>query len=555
MNRPVSDSPVRSRRPIPGQSVARLRHHRLVIALGAAFLGLTGCGNRSNCARCETLVIASVGEPDALLPPLVGESVGRDVSDLIYERLAELSGGGAPLDSSALEPRLASRWERVDPLTLRFHLRSGARWQDSVPVTAGDVVFSFEAYADSALDAQARPVLAGRITASAPDDSTVLIRFAAPDPEQWYDATWHVRVLPRHIWDSIPRGRWADSHDDRRIIGSGPYRLGAWAKGQTLTLERSTGPEPIRRVVWRFAGDPDAALNLVLSHEADLLESIGDSARVARVAADSSLRTVSYPAAVYGFLGFNLDARETGAVSSREVRRALAMATDRATAARAALGPGTVAPPGPMSRILWINDAAIPVAPFDTAAAAAALDRTGWKPGSDGVRRRGGKALTVDILVPGSSASRKNLAVIAQEMWRRIGVQATVTIVDFPVFQERLRTGKFESFIGAWLDEPSPRGLGDQWTTAGIGVLNYSHYRSPVFDSLYRRAAATSGPVGAARAAWRDAMAQLNQDVPAIWLYTPTNVAAVSKRVDSVAIDPYSWLGKLRAWKLSGEAR
>jgi peptide/nickel transport system substrate-binding protein len=495
-----------------------------------------------------------VVEPDALLPPLVAGSAERDVSDLIYERLAELRGGGSPLDSSALAPRLATRWERVNPVTLRFHLRGGARWQDSTPITAADVVFSFTAYADSTLDSQARPVVAGRINAKAEDDSTVLIHFAAPDAEQWYDATWHVRILPRHIWDSIPRSRWAGSQSTQRMIGSGPYRLSGWTKGQTLTLERSDlaqDPPAIRRLIWRFAGgDPDAALNLVLSHEADLLESIGDSARIARVEADTSMRTLSYPAAVYGFLGFNLDAGAGSAVTSREVRRALAMATDRATAARAAMGPGTVAPPGPMSRVLWIYDQTIPVPLFDTAAAGLALTAAGWKPGAGGIRRRAGKMLTVDILVPATSASRKNLAVIAQEMWRKIGVSASVTVVDFPVFQERLRTGKLESFIGAWLDEPSPRGLGEQWTTAGVGVLNYTHYRSPVFDSLFRRASSVTGSVIAARAAWRDAMTQLNRDAPAIWLYTPTNVAAISKRVEGVEIDPYSWLAGIGTWKV-----
>jgi peptide/nickel transport system substrate-binding protein len=521
------------------------------LVVGILALGM-GCGDRAECVRCDTLVIAATGEPEALFPPLVGSTVGRDVSDLIYERLADLSGGGSPLDSSALAPRLATRWDRVDPLTLRFHLRPGARWHDSVPLTAEDVVFSFQAYADSTLDALARSTIAGRITASAADDSTVLIRFAEPHAEQWYDATWHVRILPRHLWDSVPKARWAETPPETRVIGSGPYRLGGWVKGQSLTVDRDgDSPEPsIRRIVWRFAGDQDAALNLLLSHEADLLESIGDSARVARVAADSSIGTMAYPAAVYGFLGFNLDAPGAAAVRNQAVRRALAMATDRATGARAALGPGAVAPPGPMSRTLWIYDESIPVAPFDTSAAAAVLDSAGWTRSGDGVRRRGGRALSIDILVPATSAARRNFAQIVQEMWRRAGITATITSVDFPVFQERLRSGKFESFIGAWLDEPSPRGLADQWTAAGIGVLNYSHYRSPVFDSLFRRASAVTGSVTEARRAWHDALTELNRDVPAIWLYTPTNVAGVSRRVEGVNIDPYSWLAGVRTWRI-----
>jgi peptide/nickel transport system substrate-binding protein len=524
-----------------------------------------GCRAAPPCARCDTLVIAATGEPHALLPPLVGETVGRDVSDLIFERLADLAPGAAPVDSAGYRPGLAARWERVDPVTLRFHLRPGARWQDGVPVSAADVVFSFTAYADSSVDAPARASIAGRVMASAENDSTVLVRFRAPDPEQWYDATWHVRILPRHIWDSIPRARWSADTASAHLVGSGPYRLVARVKSQSLTLERAdprAAAPAIRRVIWRFTGDQDAALNLLLSHEADLLETVGDSARVARVVADSALGASSYPSAVYGFLGFNLAAEESsrgrGApvaippIASLPVRRALAEATDRASAARAVLGPGAVAPPGPMSRLLWINGDGIVVPPFDTVQAGRLLDSAGWQRGATGVRRRGGKTLSVDILVPASSVARRNLAQVIQEMWRRVGVTATVTSVDFPVFQQRLRAGKFETFVGAWLDEPSPRSLGDQWTAAGIGTLNYTHYRSPAFDSLFHRAATWRGDPAGARGAWQDAISRLNADAPGIWLYTPMNVAGVARRLRGVMIDPFSWLAALPSWTLTG---
>jgi ABC-type transport system substrate-binding protein len=138
-----------------------------------------------------------------------------------------------------------------------------------------------------------------------------------------------------------------------------------------------------------------------------------------------------------------------------------------------------------------------------------------------------------------------------QEMWRRVGVTATVTSVDFPLFQERLRTGRFQSFVGAWLDEPSPRGLADQWTRKGIGVLNYTRYSSARFDSLFQRAAEFRGDSASAQRAWQEAITQLNTDVPAIWLYTPLNVAGASKRVHGIEIDPYSWLSGLPGWNVS----
>ncbi len=513
-----------------------------------AALTLASCRSEPGCPRCSTLVIAATGTPDALLPPLVGGTLGRDISDLIYERLASLPAHAPPVDSSAYRPGLAVRWERVDSLTIRFHLRPGATWHDGRPVTSQDVVFSFAAYADTTLQAGGQEMLS-RVTVTAPDDSTVQLRFPEPDPEQWYTATWYVRVLPRHVWNTVPLDRWAEDTSAARLIGSGPYRLVSWNKEQSLTLERTGGGTDIQRVVWRFAGEPDAALNLLLSHEADLVESVGDSARVARVRADTTLDTVSYPAAVYGFLGFNLSGPPTP-VRSREVRLALALGLDRRAAARGVFGPDAVAPPGPMSRILWIYDSSAAGIPMNRDSAARLLGAEGWSKGTDGVLSRSGRKLTVDILVPGTSVTRRNLAQIVQEMWRQIGVRATITSVDFPVFQERLRTGKFETFIGAWLDEPSPRSLEDQWTRQGIGKLNYTRYQNPAFDSLFRRAAWYRGPVAGARAAWREALDTLNADVPAIWLYNPTQVAAVPRRLEGVTIDPYSWLAGLPDWKL-----
>jgi ABC-type oligopeptide transport system substrate-binding subunit len=123
--------------------------------------------------------------------------------------------------------------------------------------------------------------------------------------------------------------------------------------------------------------------------------------------------------------------------------------------------------------------------------------------------------------------------------------------VDFPVFQERLRKGQFESYIGAWLDEPSPRGLADQWTSAGIGNLNYTGYRNAAFDSLFRRAETLRGSPEAVRGAWREAMDTLNADAPGLWLYTPMNAAGAARRVEGISINPYSWLSSLPTWRLA----
>jgi peptide/nickel transport system substrate-binding protein len=529
---------------------------RLALASVSAF-ATAGCGREAPaCARCGTVVVAATGDPSHLLPPLAVETVGRDIGDQVYERLADLAPGAAPIDSAAYRPALASRWERVDSLTWRFHLRPGARWQDGQPVTAEDVRFSFEAFGDSVLDAPARPYLAHRVTVVPEDSSTVVIRFSEPSAEQLYDATYHVRIIPSHIWSAQPRERWAADTAVAHLVGSGPYRVAEWKRGDHATLladSTAATPPAIRRAIWRFAPDPDAALNLVLSHEADLLEAAGSAERRERAARDTSLRILTYPSATYGFLGFRIAGAPRDQphpiFGDAATRRALAMAVDRETLARSAFGREAKAPPGPMSQLLWIWDDGIRMLPFDTARANRALDAAGWRH-SDGakVRQRGSRALAFDILVPSTSPTRRQLAVAVQAMWQAVGAAVTVTAVDFPVFQERLGQGAFDSYIGAWLDEPSPRGLADQWTRAGWSALNYGHYGNPAFDALFARAA-HAHDVDDARRLYREAMDTLNADAPALFLYAPANAAVVSGRLDGVEMDPYSWASGLRRWR------
>ena len=327
-----------------------------------------------------------------------------------------------------------------------------------------------------------------------------------------------------------------------------------WERGQFLILTADSAAHEtpgLQRIVWRFTSDPDAALNLVLSHEADLLESAIGPERVRRAESDTTVRLISYPSAAYGFLGFNLQDRARRAphpvLGDRGTRRALALGVNRPVLARSVFGDDAKAPPGPMSRLLWIWSDRIRTLPFDTAAARSSLEAAGWRSGADGVREQGGRRLAFDILVPSTSASRRQLAVQLQEAWRGLGAAVTVTAVDFPVFQERLAQGRFDSYIGAWLDEPSPRSLADQWSRSGWQAINYGRYANPAFDSLLA-AAGEESDVDRAAASYRRAMDTLNAEAPAIFLYAPSNTAVVSRRIGNVRIDPYSWASGLREW-------
>jgi peptide/nickel transport system substrate-binding protein len=537
-----------------------MRGFSLLIVASCATL-LSSCERKTACSNCGTVVIAAVREPSSIFPPLTYETVGRDIGDLIYERLAYLKVGRPTMDEGAYAPGLASHWERVDALTWRFTLREGARWQDGRRVTPQDVQYSFEVFRDSILDAAPRAQL-GTIASVEPSDSTaVLIRFTQSYPEQLYDATSHVRVIPKHIWEQAgDRARWTEDTTTSRLVGSGPYRLTTWQRGQSVTLVADTTRDPspeVRRVVWRFAADPEAAANLALSHEADLLETAA-IAGAEQLASDTSYRLMPFPSASYGLIGFRITGERRrpsdDILSSRDVRRALVQAVDRTTIARSVFGPETKVPPGPISQLLWIWDNEIKGLPYDINAAANALDAAGWKRGSNAMRMKAGRPLRIEMLVPSTSTARRRAAEAVQAAWKAAGVEGVVTLVDFPVMQQRIAEGNFDTFVGAWLDEPSPRGLADQWTRAGWDDLNYGHYYNPAVDSLLALAGRTTDPTEAGKL-YRSVLDTLNADAPAMFLFAPTNIAAVSKRLEQVSLNPYSWLSDLPMWKLRPDAR
>jgi ABC-type transport system substrate-binding protein len=157
--------------------------------------------------------------------------------------------------------------------------------------------------------------------------------------------------------------------------------------------------------------------------------------------------------------------------------------------------------------------------------------------------------LAFDILVPSSSGVRRQAAVMLQEAWRSLGAKVSVTTVDFPVFQERLGRGQFDSYIGAYLDQPSARGLGDGWTRRGWGATNFGRYQNSGFDSLLARAEGASESE-AARTLYREALDTLNADAPAIFLYAPSSVAAIRRTLQDVRLNPYSWVSEIPDWRL-----
>src|SRR5262245_11514937 len=120
-------------------------HRQFLVGALALSLAPGGAASAQSAREATTLVIAYPRNPASAVPTLWGsDNSNREVSDLIFLRLADLGPEMRTVGDDGFIPRLARKWERRDRVTLVFELDPRARWQDGTPVTAADVLFGFE---------------------------------------------------------------------------------------------------------------------------------------------------------------------------------------------------------------------------------------------------------------------------------------------------------------------------------------------------------------------------------------------------------------------------
>ena len=524
---------------------------------------LAGCERRGGCtgANCGTIIDAAVAEPGTLLPPSTEDIVGNDIGEQLFLKLADVGMSENTLGDEDFQPLLAQKWEWDGPLTLVFHLDPRARWQDGHPVTAADVEFTFNAYTDSLVASPFRPKLHRIVSVTQRDSLTAVFRFRERYPEMFYDAVYHMRILPAHLLRPVPRDQWRTAPFGRQPVGDGPYRLVSWQAAQSIELVADStfflGRPGIRRLIWRFTPNLQVAVQQVIADQADVREQLVTPDNVKRAREAKHLAIYTYVGNVYTFLSFNqrspADSTQPHPIfSDREVRRALTMAVDRASLLKSALDEVAKVPPGPMSALLsWIWEPDFRQLPYDTAQAARMLTARGWRDhDGDGVRDKNGQALAFHILVPTSSVLRRQYARLLQEQYRAIGVHVEVDELEPTVVSQRVGTGKYDTAILSRSNDPSPSsGIAQSWTRAGFGGSNFGRYYNPEFERLVDRAV-TASTRDRARPLWRAAIETLNADAPGVFLYALDNIAAVHRRVDNVQIRPDSWAALLRTWRI-----
>lgn len=534
------------------------------VLLGAVAL-LAGCAGREGAAGSRTVVIGTSQDPQTLFPPTVDAIQAREVTELLFQRLADRGASLNTLGDADFVPRLAQRWEwSPDSLRVTFHLDPRARWQDGQPVSANDVKFGFSVFTDSLVASRMGADLRAVVDSISTGDSlTCTAWFRQRSPERFDALVTSLVPLPEHLLRNIRRDSLATSPFARNPVGDGPFKLVKWQQQVSLEIAPSAtyaGPRPtLDRVIWAFAPDGATLVKQFMAGESDFLESLSVD-QVGAALKEPSLRVVPLGSFAYNFLQFNLhdgaSARPHPIFGNRMVRRALTMALDRQLLVRSVFDSLGRVNLGPFVRAQWSADTTIAQIGFDRQRAGRILDSLGWRAGPDGIRARNGQPLAFTLLVPTSSTTRQAFSVLIQEQLRLAGVKVNILNVDFGAMYAKLQKHDFDAAMGGLSATPSPAGVKQTWgsNAARVGGFNYGGYESKSFDADVDSAVVASAK-SAAKAHYRAAYQTIVDDAPAIWLYEPPVRAGASARLNVGNVRPDAWWMGIPGWSVSTGTR
>lgn len=554
---------LRARPASPHRSIRRATFLFAALALTACKGTETAGGGSGDVGG--TIVFATPADAQTMLPPLIVNVTDRTITDLLYDRLADIGDDMNTTGDKTFTPQLAERWDwSADSLSIAFHLNPRAKWHDGQPVRAADVRFSVQLFKDPSLGTATAPLIANIDSASVRDSLTAVVHFKRHTPTQFYDMVYQVPILPQHVLGGTPAAQLKTADIGRRGIGSGRFRLAKWVPGQRIELVADTanyrGRPKLDRVIWSVAPDFNTAVTRFLSGEADVFDQLRPE-QIARLAGDTAHKLVRYPTFQYTYLWFNLAnpaalGQPHPILGDRAVRRALTMAVDRRAMLRNVFDTLGQMLYGPFPSTLDVSDTTLAQIPYDTVKARALLDSAGWVPGTDGVRSKNGRRLEFAITTPNSSAARKQYVVLLQEAFKLVGAAVKIDESDFATFVAKQNDHKFDAIMALYATDPDVSGFKQTWSTAGMAKdgANFGDYSNPKVDALLDSATATFDQSRKKDYA-RRAFETIIQDAAGIWLYAPPTIAGVHKRIHTAPMRADGYWAHLADWYIPAAER
>lgn len=482
-------------------------------------------------SRGGELTEGVVGLPRSINPVLAFTDVDLDLTTLIYSGLMKYEKG-------QLVPDLAEKYTvSPDGLVYTFTLRSDLRFHDRTQLTSDDVEFTVSKVQDATIKSPRRADWANITVKKV---SPTEIQFILKQPYTPFLSNTTLGILPEHIWSKINPDQFIFSQYNIEPIGSGPYQL--------KNIQRDSGGIPTNYALSsfsRYSGDEAFISDLYIyffPNERALINAYSDGTveAVARISPAEAVRLASttpliddsteiYHTVLPRVFGIFFNQNQAPIFIQKEVRQALNIATDKKVIIDKVLSGYGIESSGPIPQTN--PEKHIP----SIQKGQDILNKAGWVMNADGLMEKKDKKGTHTLefsIATADSPDLKLAAEIIKSQWEKLGAKVTVKVFEYgDLYQNIIATRKYDALlfgesIGKDLD------LYAFWHSSqrNFPGLNVALYVNSKADKLLEEARVSTDE-NVRKKLYSQFKDIIQEDVPAIFLYSPEFIYIVPDRV------------------------
>ncbi len=386
-----------------------------------------GAANQPKPAEKQELIIGAPADTYVLDPPEKATLGMYATNTGIYDNLVRVT------PDYQVEPMLATSWEFAEPNTYRFKLRQGIKFHDGQSFTAQAVKYTMERIAKAG---GGTPGI-GPDSVKIVDDYTVEITPTRPNRRL-------VQQITHPQYSIIAPG----SAPEKKPVGTGPFKFVEYAKGERIIVERNPDywgdKAKLSKITFRFYPDDNTRVLALKAGEVNL---VYDPPRetASDLSADSGLKVMTSKVGAYEAIYINAHGAAPNDIGSDPlVREAVASAIDKTSIIRD-MWRGNAEVNSSMIPVLILGDSAklVKGVAFDTNKAKQLLDQAGWTVGADGIRAKGGRKLTLVMIVGFPTPEiHRPLPELVQAQLKAVGIDMKIeTTPDSASYTARLKAG------------------------------------------------------------------------------------------------------------------
>ncbi|MFA4817920.1 MAG: ABC transporter substrate-binding protein [Parcubacteria group bacterium] len=438
-------------------------------------------------------------------------------------------------------PDLAESYEISDDKTLyTFHLKNNVAWHDGEPFTANDVMFSANILGDPAYKSPLRINWQG-ITTNILDDQTITFQIKSPYIGFLNNLTFG--ILPKHIWETVSPEKFALTDLNLEPIGTGPYKYSSIQKdssGNIISYKLAANPsyfsgKPyISKITFNYYSDDDAALEAYNSKEVMSINSLSPQKISAIKLAQS---TAAHKFNIPRYFAVFINQTKSVPLASDDVRNALARAANRQEIIERVLASSGQPVYSPILQGMLGYSEDLDRREFDLEKANKILDDAGWIKGENGIRSKNGTVLQFSLITT-DWPELVQTAEILKEQWAKVGAEANVGNYSISDIQQNyLRPREYDALLfGQVLGaDPDPYSFWHSSQKRDPG-LNLSLFGDSDTDKLIEDGRVEFDLEKRAQI-YIDFQKKLLEENPAIFLYSPSYIYPVNKKVQGIDIE------------------